>query len=105
MHTVKVNGPGSMVFKGRQVRLPAEFKNLSDKDLKLLKVMCHHANVNFEIIGAESKRLASVAKKLSEAHITEEELKSIDDTDIEIEDLFTSDDSLGKLLGNLDKEK
>jgi len=101
-HTVKVEGPGTLVFRSKIARLPAIFNKVSDKDLKILKSMCRSIDVQYEILEKESERLAAIAKKAK----TVEEVESfdIDQTETKIEDLFDSEDSLGDILKNIEKE-
>lgn len=102
-YTVKVEGPGTLAFREKIARLPATFNRVTIKDLKLLKVMCKSINVKFEILEKESERLASVAKKAQSVDDVID-ISDIDQTETQIEDLFESDDSLGDMLKNLEKE-
>jgi hypothetical protein len=103
MYTVKVKGPGTIVFRGQQARLPATFTKVPQKELKLLKILCKSANVEYEILEQESERIASVAEKARIAEVNLGDI-DIDDTDTKIEDLFESDDTLGNLLKSIEKE-
>lgn len=102
-YTVKVEGPGTLAFREKIARLPAIFNRVTAKDLKLLKAMCRSINVKYEILEKESERLASIAKK---AQIVADDIEpfDIDQTETQIEDLFESDDALGDMLKNLEKE-
>ena len=68
-----------------------------------MKAMCRSINVKYEILEKESERLASIAKK---AQIVADDIEpfDIDQTETQIEDLFESDDALGDMLKNLEKE-
>jgi len=103
MYTVKIGGIGMILFRGKEVRVPAEFKKVSDKEIKYLKVVARRLNTTMEIMEKESERLASVAEKLSESDAQLGDIE-IDETETKIEDLFESDDSLGTLLNNLKKD-
>jgi len=102
-YTVKVEGPGTLAFREKVVRLPATFNRVTTKDLKILKVMCQSINVKYEILEKESERLATVAKK---AQIVDDNIEpfDIEQTETQIEDLFESDDTLGDILKNIEKE-
>jgi protein gp37 len=102
-YTVKVEGPGTLAFRGKQARLPATFNRVTAKDLKILKVMCQSINVNYEILEKESERLAAVAKKAQSVDNVID-VSEIEETETKIEDLFDSDDSLGDILKNLEKD-
>ena len=102
-YTVKVEGPGTLAFREKIARLPATFKRVTAKDLKILKVMCQSINVKYEILETESERLAAVAKKAQSVD-NNIDISDIEETDIQIEDLFDSDDSLGDMLKNLEKD-
>jgi hypothetical protein len=104
MYTVKVSNFGTIAFRGKHVRLPATFNKVSEKELKLLKVICRSMSLQYEILEAESERIFRVAEKAradSQADYTEE----IENTETKIEDLFDSDDTLGSLLKNVEKDK
>ena len=102
-YTVKVEGPGTLAFREKIARLPATFNRVTAKDLKILKVMCQSINVKYEILEKESERLAAVAKKAQSVD-NNIDISDIEETDIQIEDLFDSDDSLGDMLKNLEKD-
>jgi hypothetical protein len=103
MYTVKIKGPGTIVFRGKQARLPATFHKVPLKELKALKLACLSTNSDYEILEEEGDRIASVAEKAKTAEINIDEI-DIDDTDTKIEDLFDSDDTLGNLLKSIEKE-
>ena len=104
MYTVKVTGPGTITFKGRAVRVPAVFNKVSERDLKILKVMCKAHNFEYEILEAESERLARVAEKVKADSGDVADVDAvIEGTETKVEDLFESDDTLGDLL-NMGKE-
>lgn len=103
MYTVKIKGPGTIAFRGKQARLPATFHRVPLKELKALKLMCLSIHSEYEILEEESDMLASVAKKAKTAEVDLGDI-DIDDTDIKIEDLFDSDDTLGNLLKTIEKE-
>lgn len=103
MYTVKVKGPGTIVFRGKQARLPATFTRVPPKELKTLKILCNSVHSEYEILEQESERIASVAKKAKTSEVSLEDI-DIDDTDTKIEDLFDSDDTLGNLLKSIEKE-
>lgn len=93
-----------ITFRNRSTRLPTTFNKVSKKEIKFLKVMCKAANVTMEISEEESERLASVVKKLEESEIQNIDLADIEDTETMIEELFESEDALGSLMQNLEKE-
>ncbi len=99
MYTVKVSGTGAIFFQERDVRLPATFKKITDKKLKLLKALCRAHNLTYEILEEESERLASVVGKIHEDVELPNIDAAIDGTETSIEDLFEGDDTLGNLLG------
>ena len=103
MYTVKVKGPGTIVFRGKQARLPATFTKVPAKELKALIILCQSVDSKYEILEQESERLASVSEKAKIAEINFDDI-DIDDTDTKIEDLFESDDTLGNLLKSIEKE-
>ncbi len=96
MYTVKISGPGTITFKGRTARLPATFNKISEKDLKLLKVMCLAQNFEYEVMEEESERLTRVAEKAKAEDIMSNDPDLIEATEVEV--LFESDDTLGDLL-------
>jgi len=104
MYTVKIKGTGSLIFGGRSIRVPATLKKISDKQLKLIKVMCRAHSLEFEILEEESDRLARVTEKLHDDSLIENIDEEIENSETIIEDLFESDDTLGKLLGEMRKE-
>lgn len=104
MYTVKIPDHGNIVFRGKQVRLPATFNKVSEKDLKLLKVMCHSLNIKYEILEAESERLSKVLEKAKSANVILDPTREIEETNTKIEDLFEGDDTLGDLLKSVGKD-
>lgn len=103
MYTVKLTDRGKILnFKGKQIRLPTTLSRLSEKDLKLLKVMCKAQAITYEILEQESERLATVIAKAKEAPVKPSDVN--DDVEIIVEDLFESEDTMGELLKHLNKE-
>lgn len=104
MYTVKVSGPGTIVFRQRSIRVPATFNKVSVRELKLLKVMCQAHNLTYEILEAESERLAKVAEKIKNIEEIADVDAAIEGTETTVEELFESDDTLEKLIGDMGKE-
>lgn len=103
MYTVKVKGFGVINFRNSPTRIPAEFHKVSQKELKLLTVLCRHQGADLEIMEAESERLLSIAEKLNNVKISEKDL-DLDNAEVKIEDLFKSNDVMGELLNSLEKD-
>jgi hypothetical protein len=119
MYTVKVPAKGKkVVFRAKEVRTPAVFHNVTEKELKLLEVMLRAVDTEFELIEVNSKHLQKLAQKLNKNGIMNYQVQDgvvkycfkdvdLEETkveEVEIDDLFDSDDTMGKLLKNLDKE-
>lgn len=104
MYTVKITGPGTITFRQRPVRVPATFKKVSVKELKILKVMCKAHNLTYEVLEEESERLARVAEKIRHDEEVIDVDSAIDGTETTVEELFESADTLEKLMGDLGKE-
>jgi hypothetical protein len=104
MYTVKISTPGAIVFRGKDVRTPAVFPKVTTKELKFMKIVCLSQNLEYEILEAETERLAQVAQKITEDQEFVDLDEAIDNTDTTVEDLFESDDTLGDLIENLGKE-
>ena len=106
MYTVKIFGPGTIVFRQRDVRVPATFNKVSAKELKFLKVLCRAQNHTYEILEAETERLSRVAEKVhddDDGFIDVD--KAIEETETNIEDLFEGDDTLGQLIDDLNEKE
>ena len=104
-YTIKMGGPGMIVFKEKQIRLPATLHKVNKKSIKFLEAMARANSVTFEIVEAESERLASVVKKMQADDDIELDEISIDETETSIEDLFDGDDTLGDMLQKLDEKE
>lgn len=102
MYTVKVSGPGTITFRNRTVRTPATFSKISKRELRLLKVMCTSKNLNCEVLEAESERLAKVVEKVKIEEEVEVDETGLSDPNVEV--LFESEDTLGYLLNNSERE-
>ena len=105
MNTIKISGPGMLVYKGKQIRLPATLNKVPDKDINLLKALTKAKSVEMEFLEEESVRLARMVNKVKSEELPEpNSIEEIEKTEIKVEDLFDSDDTLGSLLKNTDKE-
>ena len=105
MYTVKITGSGVMTYRNSTTRLPATFRKVPKKDLKYFETVCRSRNNKMEILEKESERLSSVIEKLHDPENENLDLDSeIDGTETKIEDLFDSEDALGSLINNIEKE-
>jgi len=104
MYTVKITNSGTITFRGSPTRLPATFNKVCSQELKLIKVICRANNFIYEILEKESERLAFVAEKVRRTEYILDSDEAIEGTEVEVEELFESDNTLGDLLKNLDKE-
>lgn len=94
-----------LVYKGKQIRLPATLYKVPDKDINLLKALTKAKSVEMEFLEEESVRLARMVNKVKSEELPEpNSIEEIEKTEIKVEDLFDSDDTLGSLLKNTDKE-
>lgn len=119
MYTVKVKEKGKkVVFRSKEVRTPAVFHNVNEKELKFLEVLLRAVDAEFELTEVDSFNLKQIAQNLNKNGIMNYRLvdgvikycfKDVDfeETKVEevdIEDLFESENTMDKLLKNLDKE-
>lgn len=103
-YTIKMGGPGTIVYKANQIRLPATIHKATEKDIKILKVMAKSNGVTFEVLEQESERLATVAAKLHDEKNEVDDF-DIDETETDIEELFEGEDTLGDMLKKLDEKE
>lgn len=103
-YTIKMGGPGTIVYKANQIRLPATIHKATDRDVKTLRVMAQANNVTFEVLEQESERLAAVAEKLHDGKVDLEDF-DIDKTETDIEELFEGEDTLGDMLKKLEEKE
>lgn len=105
MNTIKILGPGMIIYRRKQIRLPATIHKVPDRDIKLLKSLTKAIDVKMEFVEEETERLTSMVNKIKNEEVfNTNSIEEIEKTEINIEDLFDGNDSLGNLLKNIDKE-
>ena len=119
MYNVKVSEKGkTIIFRNRDVRTPAVFQNVTEKELKLLEVMLRAVDVEFELIEIDNRHLKKVAQKLNKNGMLnykvvdgvvkycfkEVDMEETKVEEVDLDDLFEGDNTMGKLLKNIEKE-